>query len=53
LLKEDLKDIGMGKLMRLNSPEWYFMLIGSINSILHGASRPIFAILFGATVGVS
>lgn len=39
--------------MKLNSPEWVYLLIGSIAAILVGASFPAFAMLFGETYGVS
>jgi hypothetical protein len=52
-VQEKMKDVGMGKLLRWNSKEWHFMLLGCINSIIHGGIQPIFAILFSGILAVS
>jgi len=38
--------------MALNSPEWIFILIGSLFSIAFGAMTPLFGMLFGDVMGV-
>lgn len=43
----------MMRLLRLNSPEWPFILVGSLSAIIMGASFPAFAIIFGEFYGVS
>lgn len=53
LQQEKVEEIGMTKLMRYNAPEWYLVVIGCINSVLHGGIQPILAILFGGVLGVS
>nr|CAD7419910.1 unnamed protein product [Timema poppensis] len=41
----------MMEVMRHNKPEWLYILIGSMCSIVMGASMPVFAILFGDILG--
>ncbi|CAG2057216.1 unnamed protein product [Timema podura] len=41
----------MMEVMRHNKPEWLYILIGSVCSIVMGASMPVFAILFGDILG--
>jgi hypothetical protein len=48
-----VEEIGMTELMRHNAPEWHCILIGCINSIIHGGLQPVLAILFGSVLGVS
>ncbi|XP_033762473.1 LOW QUALITY PROTEIN: ATP-dependent translocase ABCB1-like [Pecten maximus] len=36
------------RIMRLNAPEWHFILIGCIGSIMFGAVQPAFAIIFAS-----
>ena len=38
--------------MGLNSPEWLFILVGSVFSVGFGAMTPLFGILFGNVMGV-
>jgi len=51
-VKDDVPKVAMGRLMRENSPEWLFILIGVVCSTAMGALMPIFAILFGNVLGV-
>lgn len=39
--------------MKMNSTEWWQILLGCLASIAAGAGMPIFAILFGEILGVS
>lgn len=43
----------MMRILRLNSPEWAYILVGSVSAIVMGASFPAFAIIFGEFYGVS
>ncbi|XP_075169480.1 multi drug resistance 49 [Haematobia irritans] len=45
-------DISFLQLMRLNGPEWKFLVVGCIASMMHGATFPIWAILFGDFFGI-
>ena len=40
------------RLMRLNSPEWPFILLGSVFSVAFGAMTPLFGIFFGEVMEV-
>ncbi|XP_021353533.1 multidrug resistance protein 1-like isoform X2 [Mizuhopecten yessoensis] len=45
--EEEIKNKGsFGRIMRMNAPEWYFIIIGCIGSIMFGAVQPAFAVLF-------
>lgn len=50
--EEEVKSVSMMRILRLNTPEWQYLLIGSIAAVAVGASLPIFAILFGEFYGV-
>lgn len=41
------------RILLLTKPEWFFMILASISSLLIGASFPGFAILFGEFYGVN
>lgn len=38
--------------MKMNSSEWWQILIGCIASVVAGAAMPVFAVLFGEIIGV-
>ena len=40
------------RLMAMNSPEWFYILIGSMSSIGFGVMVPLFGTLFGNVMGV-
>lgn len=42
----------LGRLLSLNSPEWFYLTLGSICAAIVGASFPIFAVLFGGIYGL-
>lgn len=44
---EDLPKPDSMRIMRTNAPEWPFILVGGIASIVMGGSMPAYAILFG------
>lgn len=41
------------QILKLNSPEWLYITIGSLAALIQGACFPVFALLFGLTSGVS
>ncbi|KAI5641363.1 ABC transporter transmembrane region domain-containing protein [Phthorimaea operculella] len=46
---EEVKPISDWALLRLNAPEWPYMVVGSIAAFMQGACFPVFAVLFGLT----
>jgi ATP-binding cassette, subfamily B (MDR/TAP), member 1 len=55
LEKEDVEqyEVSFWRILKLNAPEWPFILLGALAAIITGASFPSFAILFGTMYGVS
>ncbi|KAJ2954416.1 hypothetical protein O0L34_g2683 [Tuta absoluta] len=49
---EEVKPISDLELLRLNAPEWPYMVVGSIAAFMQGACFPVFAVLFGFTAGI-
>lgn len=47
-----LPDVSMLTLLKMNSPEWFYILIGCIGSIINGGVQPAFAIVFSEILGV-
>ncbi len=45
-------DISIWRMMRMNKPEWEYIVIGGIGSILLGLSAPVYAIVFGEIMGL-
>ncbi|XP_075252634.1 ATP-dependent translocase ABCB1-like isoform X2 [Convolutriloba macropyga] len=43
---------GFGTLLKLNSPEWFWILLGSIAATMVSGSFPTFSIYFGEMIGV-
>ncbi|XP_049809971.1 ATP-dependent translocase ABCB1-like [Schistocerca nitens] len=43
--------VGVLEVMRLNSPEWPQLAIGTVFSIVAGCAMPVFAVLFGDVIG--
>ena len=52
-LQEDAPSMSLSRVFALNAPEWPYMLIGCICSILNGGVQPAFAIVFAEIMGVS
>ena len=44
---EDLPKVDQIRILKTNSPEWVYLLVGGIASAIVGASMPVYAILFG------
>ncbi len=40
------------KILKLNGPEWPWIVLGAINSVIYGASQPLFALLFAKIYGL-
>lgn len=42
----------MFKVLKLNQPEWYFILIGCLASVISGAIQPAFSIVFSKAIAI-
>ncbi|XP_049884996.1 multidrug resistance protein homolog 49-like [Pectinophora gossypiella] len=49
---EEVKPISDWQLLKLNGPEWPYMVVGAIAAFTQGACFPVFALLFGYTAGI-
>ncbi|CAK1554106.1 unnamed protein product [Leptosia nina] len=49
---EDIKPLNDWQILKLNAPEWPFIVIGSIAAFAQGCCFPVFALLFGFTAGI-
>lgn len=45
--------VSMLNILKKNKPEWPFIVVGSLGSIVIGFAMPIFGVLFGDILGVS
>ncbi|XP_037954077.1 multidrug resistance protein homolog 49-like [Teleopsis dalmanni] len=45
-------EVSFKQIMKLNAPEWRFLLTGSAGAIMHGASLPCWGLLFGEFFGI-
>ncbi|XP_013099657.2 multidrug resistance protein homolog 49 [Stomoxys calcitrans] len=50
--EEEKYKISFLQLMRLNGPEWRFLVVGCIASMMHGATFPVWAVFFGDFFGI-
>jgi len=46
------RDVKLMEIMKMNSPEWPYILLGVVGSFIVGLSTPIYAILFSNVLGV-
>lgn len=46
-------EVGVGEMLVWNKPEWFFLIVGAIVSVIAGAALPAVCILFGDLYGVS
>ena len=54
LFQEETRQIPpFRRLLRMNSPEWSFIVVGCIAAMVTGALQPCFAIIFAEIMGVS
>lgn len=51
--EEDPPQISMLTILKKNMPEWPYIVLGSVGSIIIGFAMPIFGVLFGGILGVS
>uniref|UniRef100_A0A8C2J183 ABC-type xenobiotic transporter n=1 Tax=Cyprinus carpio TaxID=7962 RepID=A0A8C2J183_CYPCA len=51
--KKNVSEIPFTKILALNKPEWPYLLVGTLASLVGGAVYPCVAILFAKIVGVS
>ena len=40
------------KILKLNGPEWLWIVIGAINSLIYGAIQPLFALFYSEVYGL-
>uniref|UniRef100_A0A8C9TAZ3 ATP-binding cassette sub-family B member 5 n=1 Tax=Scleropages formosus TaxID=113540 RepID=A0A8C9TAZ3_SCLFO len=50
--EEQLPDVSFSKILALNKPEWPYLVVGTIASIIGGAVYPCVAIIFAKIIGV-
>ncbi|XP_058065127.1 multidrug resistance protein homolog 49 isoform X1 [Anopheles bellator] len=50
--QEEVYPVSLMRLLKLNSPEWPYILFGCAAAIVVGASFPAFAVLFGEMYGI-
>ncbi|XP_036393962.1 ATP-dependent translocase ABCB1 [Megalops cyprinoides] len=50
--KEVLPEVSFGRILALNKPEWPYLVIGTLFSLVGGAVYPCVAILFAKIIGV-
>ncbi|XP_073702575.1 ATP-dependent translocase ABCB1 [Garra rufa] len=50
--KEKVEEIPFTKILALNKPEWPYLLVGTVASLVGGAVYPCVAILFSKIIGV-
>uniref|UniRef100_A0A673IZL8 ATP-binding cassette, sub-family B (MDR/TAP), member 5 n=1 Tax=Sinocyclocheilus rhinocerous TaxID=307959 RepID=A0A673IZL8_9TELE len=50
--KEKVPEIPFTKILALNKPEWPYLLVGTLGSLVGGAVYPCMAILFAKIIGV-
>jgi ABC-type multidrug transport system fused ATPase/permease subunit len=51
-VEEELPNIQVGRLLKRNKPEWFYILVGVLASCAMGAVNPIYGVLFGDVLGV-
>ena len=52
LKAEDLPKINTFRIFSTNGKEWHYILMGSLASIVMGASMPVYAFLFGEVLSM-
>ncbi|XP_008256635.2 bile salt export pump isoform X1 [Oryctolagus cuniculus] len=48
---EDIEPASVRRIMKLNAPEWPYMLLGSMGAAVNGAVTPLYAFLFSQILG--
>ncbi|NWR42889.1 MDR1 protein, partial [Regulus satrapa] len=49
--EENLPAVSYLKILALNKPEWFYILLGVIAAAVIGAVNPVFAVIFGKVIG--
>nr|XP_006823098.1 PREDICTED: multidrug resistance protein 1A-like [Saccoglossus kowalevskii] len=49
---DKIPEVGMGRIMKMNAPEWPYIMIGSLAAIINGAVQPAFAVVFSKIIGI-
>jgi hypothetical protein len=50
--KEDLPKPSLGRIMKLNAPEWQMIVLGVVCAAVNGGAMPAYGVLFGEVLGV-
>ncbi|KAM4636208.1 ATP-dependent translocase ABCB1-like isoform 1-T2 [Discoglossus pictus] len=50
-VKEELPGIPLNRILALNKPEWFYIVIGVIAAAISGGIYPTFAVIFGKVIG--
>uniref|UniRef100_A0A3B4T8A9 ATP-binding cassette, sub-family B (MDR/TAP), member 4 n=1 Tax=Seriola dumerili TaxID=41447 RepID=A0A3B4T8A9_SERDU len=50
--EENVPPVSFLKVMRLNIPEWPYILVGTICAVINGAMQPLFAVIFSKIITV-
>jgi cobalamin synthase len=40
-------------ILKVNRPEWFYILVGCIASVITGSALPVYGLVFGDIIGVS
>lgn len=46
-------EVPLLEILKLNTPEWPYVLIGTLASMVMGFATPVFSVVFGDIMGVS
>ena len=49
---EKPKDVSFARIMKMNAPEWMFIVGGCLAAIVNGGVQPAFAVIFAEILGV-
>lgn len=49
---EKVPTVPLSKIMKMNSTEWPYILLGAVCSAIQGTIMPLYAIMFGEVLGV-
>ena len=50
--EDDLPDPDMMRVMKMNSPEWHYIVLGCLCAIVSGIIQPAFAVIFAEILTV-
>lgn len=52
-VEEEIEPAPVRRILKLNAPEWPYMVVGSVGAAVNGAVTPLYAFLFSQILGVS